>query len=312
MSEEIAMSPSAVTIPYADRRLAPVERVNREAVAVAASFEFFPPKTDELARALEDTADRLRPLDPAFVSVTYGAGGSTRERTHETVIDLARRGFRVAAHLTCVGQSAADVRAIVKRYRHAGVRHVVALRGDLPGQGGVGGSLPHAADLVRVVRRCEIEQVTVGAFPEGHPESGFSLTAEIENLKRKVDAGATDAITQFTFDNAVYLRFLDRARAAGIEIPIVPGILPITNVAQTRRFAAQVGASVPPWLDGLFAGLDDDPATRDLVAASVAAEQCADLATHGIRHVHFYTLNRAALTYAVCRLLGITASRPAA
>jgi methylenetetrahydrofolate reductase (NADPH) len=292
-------------VPTADRRLAPVERVNREAVALEASFEFFPPKTEELAATLEATAARLRSLDPSFVSVTYGAGGSTRERTHETVIDLARRGFQVAAHLTCVGHSAAEIRAIARRYRLAGIRHIVALRGDLPGGDPSKGGLGHASDLVRLLRDCGITEISVAAFPEGHPETGFSVATDIENLKRKVDAGATRAITQFVLDNDVYLRYLDQARAAGIEIPIVPGILPITNVAQTRRFAAQVGATVPAWLDAMFEGLDDDPATRELVAASVAAEQCADLATHGVRHVHFYTLNRAALSYAVCRLLGI-------
>jgi methylenetetrahydrofolate reductase (NADPH) len=299
-------------VSAAGRRLAPLERVNRQGLAVAASFEFFPPRTPELLERLEDTAARLRPLNPAFVSVTYGAGGSTRERTHETVLRLAKRGFAVAAHLTCVAHSPHDLLAIAHRYRLGGISHVVALRGDLPSGDDPlpERRLEYASQLVALLRDAGIPEVSVACFPEGHPDSRFDIGAEIENLKRKQAAGATRAITQFVLDNATYLRFVERAQRAGVSIPIVPGILPITNVEQTRSFAQKVGATVPRWLDAVFDGLDEDPQTRELVAASVAAEQCADLATHGVEHVHFYTLNRASLTLAVCRLIGI--GRPAA
>jgi len=294
-------------VPLTERRLAPVERLHRAGAPVTASFEFFPPRTPELARGLEETVDRLLPLGPTFVSVTYGAGGTTREETFDTVVALRRHGLRVAAHLTCVAHTRAEIREIAARYRAAGVDHILALRGDLPA--GVSAppddGLRHAADLVRELRDCGIEQIAVAAFPEGHPETDFDVEGEIDNLLRKEAAGATQAITQFCLDNDVLLRFVDRARAAGVTLEIVPGILPVTNVAQTRSFAAKVGASVPAWLDELFEGLDDDQTTRDLVAATIAAEQCADLAAHGLGHVHFYTLNRAPLTYAVCRVLGI-------
>ncbi len=245
--------------------------------------------------------------------MTYGAAGTTRTETLDAVVALQRRGFRVAAHLTCVAHARAELLELARRYRRLGVSRIVALRGDLPPAGArPARALPHAADLVRLLRDEGIAEVLVAAFPEGHPESGFDLRREIENLKRKEAAGATGAITQFAFDNEVLLRYVDRARAAGVTIPITPGILPVTNVEQTRRFAQSVGASVPRWLERVLDGLDDDPATRDLVAAAIVAEQCADLATHGIDHVHFYTLNRASLTYAVCRLLGRHAAPPAA
>jgi methylenetetrahydrofolate reductase (NADPH) len=294
-------------VPTHERRLPPIERVQHDRLRVAASFEFFPPKTPELAARLRETADALHPIEPEFVSVTFGAGGSTRERTYETVVDLVGRGFRVGAHLTCVGSSRDEMVELIRRYQGAGLSHIVALRGDWPGgeEAPNGTAVPHASDLVRMLRDEGIDEVSVAAFPEGHPESGFSMTAEIENLKRKQDAGATRAITQFVFDNSLYLRFLDRAAAAGIEIPIVPGLLPITDLTVVRSFAERVGASVPSWLDPLYAGLEEDPGARELVSASLAAEQCADLATHGVTHVHFYTLNRANLTRAVCRLMGI-------
>jgi methylenetetrahydrofolate reductase (NADPH) len=303
-----------LTVPLHARRLPPIERVQHDGLKLAASFEFFPPKTAELEERLHATADQLQALEPEFVSVTYGAGGTTREKTHETVVDLVGRGFRVGAHLTCVGATHGEIAEIVDRYRAAGVDHIVALRGDWPGgeQPPNGTPIAHAADLVRLLRDEGIPEVSVAAFPEGHPESEFSLTAEIENLKRKEDAGATRAITQFFFDNALYLRFVDRARAAGVTMPIVPGLLPITDVKVVRSFAERVGATVPAWLDPLYAGMDDDPLGRELVSASLAAEQCADLATHGVRHVHFYTLNRANLTRAVCRLMGVGAAAPAA
>ncbi len=294
-------------IPLTERRLAPVERLHRAGAAVTASFEFFPPRTPELARGLEETVDRLRPLHPTFVSVTYGAGGTTRDETLDTVIALSRLGLRVAAHLTCVGHTRGEVRDIAARYLDHGVDRILALRGDLPADYGSPPTdgLDHAADLVHELRDCGVPHVAVAAFPEGHPESGFDIEREIENLLRKEAAGATQAITQFCLDNEAILRFHDRARRAGVTLEIVPGILPVANVAQTRAFAIKVGASIPDWLDRLYDGLDDEQPTRDLVAAALAAEQCADLAAHGLGHVHFYTLNRAPLTYAVCRVLGM-------
>ena len=290
----------------ADRRLPPIERLHHDGLKIGASFEFFPPKTPELEARLQETAELLRPLEPEFVSVTFGAGGSTRERTVETVIDLTRRGFKTAAHLTCVGSSRDEIRELARVYREAGVSHVVALRGDLPPGVAPGSTeVAHASDLVALLRESGFDEISVAAFPEGHPESDFSMRREIENLKRKEDAGATRAITQFIFDNALYLRYLDSATAAGIAMPIIPGILPITELPVVRSFAARVGASVPHWLDPLFEGLDDDLPARELVSASLASEQCADLAAHGVRHVHFYTLNRANLTRAVCRLLRV-------
>ncbi len=294
-------------VPLTQRRLAPVERLHRDGASLTASFEFFPPRTPELRSGLEETVDRLRALGPTFVSVTYGAGGTTREETFDTVIALRSLGLEVAAHLTCVGHSRAEVLANAERYRDAGVTRILALRGDLPA-GAVAppaDGFAHASDLVAALRDVGIRHVAVAGFPEGHPETGFDLDREIENLKRKEAAGATQAITQFCLENDTILRYVDRARAAGIELEIVPGILPIVNAAQTRGFAEKIGATVPAWIDHVLEGLDDDPATRDLVAASVAAEQCADLAAHGLGHVHFYTLNRAPLTYAVCRILGI-------
>jgi methylenetetrahydrofolate reductase (NADPH) len=298
-----------VPVSLTERRLPPIERLHHDGLRIGASFEFFPPKTPELAARLNETAELLRPLEPTFVSVTFGAGGSTRERTVETVIDLTRRGFTTAAHLTCVGSTRAEIQELARGYREAGVSHVVALRGDLPPGVAPGSTeLPHASDLVAVLRESGFTEISVAAFPEGHPESDFSMRREIENLKRKEAAGATRAITQFVFDNAVYLRFADRAAAAGVGLPIIPGILPITELAVVRGFAERVGASVPRWLDPLFEGLDDDQPGRELVSASLAAEQCADLAAHGVRHVHFYTLNRANLTRAVCRLLRVGAA----
>lgn len=297
--------PTDTPIPLAQRRLAPVERLHREGTPLTASFEFFPPRTPELRAGLEETVDRLIPLRPTFVSVTYGAGGTTRDETFDTIVALRSRGLAVAAHLTCVGHSRAEIRALAERYRAVGVDHILALRGDPPAGEAPSGELAHATELVAELRDAGISQVAVAAFPEGHPESGFDLAAEIENLKRKEAAGATQAITQFCLENDTLLRYVDRARAAGVDLEIVPGILPVPNVTQTRSFATKVGATIPGWLDAMFEGLDDDPTTRDLVAASIAAEQCADLAAHGLGHVHFYTLNRAPLTYAVCRTLGI-------
>jgi methylenetetrahydrofolate reductase (NADPH) len=280
---------------------------------IRVSFEFFPPKTAEMEKTLWDSVERLAPLAPAFVSVTYGAGGSTRERTHATVKRiLAETALVPAAHLTCVAATRADIDAVIAGYGAAGVRHIVALRGD-PVDGVGQRYAPHpggylnAADLVAGIKRqCDAE-ISVSAYPEKHPDSP-TVEADIDMLAAKVDAGASRAITQFFFDNDFYFRYLDRVRARGIAIPVVPGILPVQNFKQTRVFAERCGASVPGWLAERFAGLDDDPATRKLIAAAVAAEQVLDLVDRGVRDFHFYTMNRADLVYAVCHLLGL---RPA-
>ncbi len=277
---------------------------------IRVSFEFFPPKTAEMERSLWDAIGRLAPLQPNFVSVTYGAGGSTRERTHATVKRiLAETLLTPAAHLTCVGATRAEADAVIAAYAQAGVRHIVALRGDPPG--GLGeryaphpGGYRNAAELVAGIKRIADIEVSVSAYPEKHPDSA-TVAADIDMLKAKVDAGATRAITQFFFENSLYFRYLDRVRAAGIDIPIVPGILPVQNFAQTKNFAARAGASVPDWLGARFDGLEDDPATRKLIAAAVGAEQVLDLVDRGVTDFHFYTMNRADLAYAICHLLGL-------
>jgi methylenetetrahydrofolate reductase (NADPH) len=275
------------------------------------SFEFFPPKSAEMEQSLWESIRRLAPLKPKFVSVTYGAGGSTRERTHSTVKRiLAETMLTPAAHLTCVAANRDDVNAVIRGYADAGVRHIVALRGDPVS--GVGerysphpGGYQNAADLVAGIKRVADDiEVSVSAYPEKHPDSP-TVSIDIDMLKAKVDAGATRAMTQFFFENALYFRYLDRVRAAGINIPIVPGILPVQNFKQTRNFAERTGASVPAWLADRFDGLDDDPATRKLIAAAVAAEQVIDLVDHGVTDFHFYTMNRADLVYAICHLLGM-------
>ena len=278
------------------------------------SFEFFPPKTDEMEAQLWRAVERLAPLAPNFVSVTYGAGGSTRERTHATVRRLLQEtSLRPAAHLTCVSATRDEILGIAREYWNTGVRHLVALRGDPVA--GVGtayephpGGFAYASDLVTGLRREFDFELSVSAYPETHPTAG-SMQNEIDNLKRKIDAGATRAITQFFFDNAVYLRYRDRARAAGITVPIVPGIMPVTNFAQTRKFSAMAGASVPDSMARHFDGLEDDADTRKLVAATLAAEQCTRLADEGVDDFHFYTLNRADLAYAICHILGVRAAR---
>jgi methylenetetrahydrofolate reductase (NADPH) len=274
------------------------------------SFEFFPPKTEKMEETLWAAIGRLAPLGAAFVSVTYGAGGSTRERTHNTVARIAREtDLKPAAHLTCVNATRAEIDAVVRGYQAAGVRHIVALRGDPPT--GVGTRyVPHpdgyaqAADLVAGIKAIGGFEVSVGGYPEKHPESP-SIEADIDFLKAKVEAGADRIITQFFFDNAHYLRFLERVRAKGIWCPVVPGIVPIHNFRQVAGFAARTGAGVPAWLARRFEGLDEDQATTHLVAAAVAAEQVLDLVDHGVRQFHFYTLNRADLVYAICHLLGL-------
>jgi methylenetetrahydrofolate reductase (NADPH) len=287
-------------------RFGPVGRIR-------VSFEFFPPKTAEMEATLWDAVGRLAPLQPNFVSVTYGAGGSTRERTHATVKRILEETALVpAAHLTCVAATKQEIDAVVRLYHEVGVRHIVALRGDP--MGGVGERYaPHpegyvdSAELVSGIKRAGDIEVSVSAYPEKHPDSP-SVQADIDMLKKKVDAGATRAITQFFFDNDLYFRYLDRVRARGIEIPIVPGILPVQNFKQTKNFAERCGAAVPGWLAQRFAGLDEDAATRKLIAAAVAAEQVFDLVDRGVTDFHFYTMNRADLVYAICHLLGL---RPA-
>src|SRR3984957_9097058 len=294
----------------------------------AISFEFFPPKTEEMERSLWDTINRLAPLTPNFVSVTYGAGGSTRERTHSTITRiLAETNLTPAAHLTCVGAARGEIDEIVDRYHDVGVRHIVALRGDPPG--GIGTTYAthpdgyqSSAELVAGIKKRHPDiEISVSAYPEKHPESPH-FDADIDVLKVKVDAGATRAITQVFFDNDLYFRYLDRVRARGISIPIVPGIMPMHNFKQARSFVTRAGTSVPDWLPpqshrphaapsvpdwraAKFDGLDDDAETRKLVAATVAAGQVQKLAKHGVDTFHFYTMNRADLVFAISHLLGI-------
>jgi methylenetetrahydrofolate reductase (NADPH) len=277
------------------------------------SFEFFPPGDEAMAQQLWLSVQRLAPLRPSFVSVTYGADGSTRTRTHECVLRILREtDLRVAPHLTCVGASRAEVLEIAHGYWQQGIRHLVALRGDAPAANlsGDGRYQPHpngfayASDLVSGLSQVGNFDISVAAYPEGHPESG-GVDADLENLKRKLDAGANRAITQFVFDTDFFLRYRDRCAAEGIRASIVPGILPITRFPQLLRVAQRCGASVPDWLHSRFDGLDDDPETRRMIAANVAIEQVQYLRRHGVEEFHFYTLNRAELTYAICHALGI-------
>jgi methylenetetrahydrofolate reductase (NADPH) len=280
---------------------------------IRVSFEFFPPKTQEMEQTLWDSITRLAPLRPNFVSVTYGAGGSTRERTHSTVKRLlAETSLVPAAHLTCVAASCDEIDTVIRDYCAAGVRHIVALRGDPIG--GIGekyaphpGGYRNAAHLVAGIKQLADIEVSVSAYPEKHPDSP-TVQADLDMLAAKVDAGATRAITQFFFENDLYFAYLDRVHARGINVPIVPGILPVQNFNQMKNFAARCGASVPDWLAKRFDGLDGDAATRKLIAAAVAAEQVLDLVDRGVSDFHFYTMNRADLVYAICHLLGL---RPA-
>lgn len=281
------------------------------------SFEFFPPKSEEAEASLWRAINTLAPLKPDFVSVTYGAGGSTRERTHATVARLAQETELVpAAHLTCVDATRDSVIHVVRGFREAGVKHIVALRGDpVTGLGTVYQPHPEGfqstAELIAAIRREGDFEISVSAYPEKHPESP-SLDHDIDVLKAKIDAGATRAITQFFFDNALYLRFVDRVRKAGIDIPIVPGIVPVQNYKQTAKFAERCGATLPAKLADRFEGLDEDPATRALVAAAVAAEQVNALAEQGVDLFHFYTMNKADLVLAICRMIGIKPDAKAA
>jgi methylenetetrahydrofolate reductase (NADPH) len=297
MTLAATVRPSRFVAPHLPRR-------------IRVSFEFFPPKTEEMEQTLWASITRLAPLAPEFVSVTYGAGGSTRERTHATVKRvLEKTALTPAAHLTCVAATREEIDAVIRNYVAAGVRHIVALRGDPPE--GVGaryaphpGGYRNAADLVAGIRRMAPVEVSVSAYPEKHPDSP-DVEADIDMLAAKVDAGATRAITQFFFENDLYFRYLDRVRARGIEVPIVPGILPVQNFKQARAFAERCGTSVPAWLAHRFDGLDDDATTRKLIAVAVAAEQVIDLLDRGVTDFHFYTMNRADLVYAVCHLIGL-------
>ena len=263
-----------------------------------------------MQKKLWSSVEKLNPLAPKFVSVTYGAGGSTRERTHDTVLRIINEtGLSVAAHLTCVAATKDEIDDVLRAYWDAGVRHIVALRGDPPGGPGDPytphpGGYANAAELAAGARKIGDFEISVGCYPEKHPDSP-STAADIDMLKRKVDAGATRGITQFFYDNTAYLRYVERVRAAGIDIPIVPGIMPVTNFTSVRRMADVCGTTLPGRLVKLFQNLDDDPATRQLIAATVAAEQCLDLAEHGVKHFHFYTLNRDDLAYALCHMLGL-------
>ncbi|WP_448581937.1 methylenetetrahydrofolate reductase [NAD(P)H] [Thermaurantiacus sp.] len=299
-----------MTIPFPHAR--PPGRLDLPASDIDISFEFFPPKTPAMAETLWASIAELAPLAPRFVSVTYGAGGSTRERTHATILRIqAETQVPVAAHLTCVNASRDEIDAIARRYWDEGVRHIVALRGDPPPA--ADGSKPRfiprpdgyndAAELVAGLARIAPFELSVGAYPETHPEA-LSAEADLAHLKRKFDAGATRAITQFFFEPETFLRFRDRAAAAGISGEIVPGILPVSTYAATVRMAEMTGTSIPAWLPELFEDLEDRPDARALVAATVAAEQVRRLIVEGVRHFHFYTLNRAGLSYAICHLLG--------
>ncbi len=292
-------------------------RFHHEGRRVRVSFEFFPPKTEEMEKTLWEAITRLAPVAPSFVSVTYGAGGSTRERTHATVRRILNEtALLPAAHLTCVAADRTEIDNVVRAYVDAGIRHIVALRGDPVGGAGARyaphpGGYRNAADLVGGIKRIADLEVSVAAYPEKHPDSP-SVEADIDMLAAKVDAGANRAITQFFFDNDRYFRYLDRVRARGITIPVVPGILPVQNFNQVRTFAERCGTSLPAWLAHRFAGLENDAATRRLIAAAVAAEQVVDLVDRGVTDFHFYTMNRADLVFAICHLLGVRAQEKAA
>ncbi len=283
-------------------------------MALSVSFEFFPPRTDAMEAQLWRSIERLAPLNPAFVSVTYGAGGSTRERTHATIKRMrTETQLKPAAHLTCVGSTAQELEAVVRDYLDTGVRHIVALRGDMPEPGPyaqVDGGYASTPDMIKGIRSIWPFEISVSAYPEKHPESP-SIEHDYALLKAKIDAGATRAITQFVFDTDVVLRFADRAYREGIRVPIVPGIMPPTNFKGVVRMAHRSGATVPLWLVRKFEGLDDDLETRKLIAATVVAEQVEKLRRHGFDSFHFYTLNQADLTYAICHLLGVRPQTPA-
>ena len=297
----------AVTKPFSNSTELPFPAGAPEDLKV--SFEFFPPKTKKMVDNLWNAVTRLAPLQPRFVSVTYGAGGTTRDRTHNTVVRILKEtDLTPAAHLTCVNATTEEVDAVAREYWEAGVRNIVALRGDSPeGEQTYRphpGGYAYAADLVAGLKRIANFDISVAAYPEVHPQA-LNPEADLDNLKRKLDAGADRAITQYFFGAEPFLRFLDRALAAGITAPIVPGILPVQNFAQVVKFSEMSGTAVPAWMGGLFEGLDDDPETRKMVAVTTAAEQCRQLQVHGVNEFHFYTLNRADLSCAIAHILGI-------
>lgn len=273
------------------------------------SFEFFPPKTDKMAETLWQSVETLAPLEPRFVSVTYGAGGSTRERTHAAVRRIVTEtAMPAAAHLTCVNATREEVDAVAREYWEEGVRHIVALRGDPPDGSGIytphPGGYANAAELIAGLKQIADFEISVAAYPEVHPDLP-DRQADLDNLKRKFDAGATRAITQFFFDPECFFDFRDKAAAAGIEGEIVPGIMPIMSFAAVQRMSGMCGTAIPSWMEGLFDGLDDHPEARQLVSATIAAEMCRRLYAGGVRQFHFYTLNRAELSYAICHMLGL-------
>ncbi|WP_338447119.1 methylenetetrahydrofolate reductase [Pelagerythrobacter marensis] len=272
------------------------------------SFEFFPPKTEKMAQTLWESVQTLAPLGPRFVSVTYGAGGSTRERTHEQVVRINREArIPAAAHLTCVEATREEIDEIARHYWESGIRHVVALRGDPPdGQSHYSphpGGYANAAELTAGLKAVAPFEISVAAYPEVHPDAR-DAAADLDNLKRKFDAGATRAITQFFFEPECFFRFRDKAVAAGIDGEIVPGVMPVMSFASVQRMAGLCGTAIPAWMAGLFEGLDEKPAARQLVSATIAAELCRRLYAGGVRQFHFYTLNRAELSYAICHMLG--------
>ena len=293
--------PSLLDLSVTQRSSAPLN--------IGVSFEFFPPKTEKMNEQLWASVERLAPLKPKFVSVTYGAGGTTRERTHDTVVRIQKeKNLPAAAHLTCVAATREEVDEVARRYWEAGIRHIVALRGDPPE--GETRYTPHpggyafAVDLVAGLKRVADFEISVAAYPEIHPEAQ-SPDADLDNLKRKIDAGANRAITNFFFDPEVFCRFRDRAVKAGITTELVPGLIPVTNFAQTSKMSARCGATVPAWLADVFTGLDEDAETHRLVSATVVAEQVRALVREGVKDFHFYTLNRADLTYTICHILGV-------
>ena len=300
--------------PALNPKLAPIARALAQGSQnLKVSFEFFPPKTEEMEQTLWQSIGRLAPLDPAFVSVTYGAGGSTRERTHRTVKRiLDETALRPAAHLTCVEASRAQVDEVIQGYWDAGVRHIVALRGDPPS--GWGTYVPrddgyqNATELTRAIKRIGDFEVSVGVYPEKHPQSP-SAAFDLDVLRQKVDAGATRGISQFFFEPETFLRYRDAIADAGIALELTPGIMPVTNFKGLRRMAQACEAQVPAWLEGLFDGLDDDAETRKLLASAVAVELCLELEREGVENFHFYTLNRADLVFAICRILGLKETR---
>ncbi len=273
------------------------------------SFEFFPPKTDEMEVKLWEAIANLKSLNPSFVSVTYGAGGSTRERTHNTIKHIIDdTNLKPASHLTCIAASKDEVHEILRNYWEMGVRHIVALRGDMPASSPNYQLHPqgyqYANELVAGIKKIADFEISVAGYPEMHPEA-TNADEDIDNLKRKVDAGATRIITQFFFDSDVYFSFVDKCRKRGIHVPIVPGILPVSNVKQTKHFAKMCGAKIPKWMDEIFVGLDEKQDTRQLVAGIVAVEMCRILHNGGVNDFHFYTLNRSDLTMAICHILGV-------